>query len=153
MIGNIGKSTRKNTGKIASALAIGLALTGAAILAQSPAAQNPAAQAAQTFSHVIPNIPGKSLTAVEVSYPPGGSSAPHTHAKSAFIFGYVLSGAIVTQVEGGPEQTVRAGQTFYENPGAHHILGRNASATEPAKFLAVFVLDSSETVLTTPDKK
>ena len=103
------------------------------------------------FSHAIPNIPGKTLTAVEVTYPPGGSSHPHTHAKSAFIYAYVVSGAIESQVDDGPTRTYKAGESFYEEPGQHHGISRNASKTEPAKLLAVFVVDSNDTKLTTPD--
>ena len=55
------------------------------------------------FSHPISNVPGKSLVAVEVSYPPGGASAPHHHSDSAFIYAYVISGQIASHVEGQPE--------------------------------------------------
>ena len=104
------------------------------------------------FSHRIPNIPGKSLVAVEVSYPPGGSSAPHHHSNSAFIYAYVVSGQIASQVEGQPERIYRAGECWYEMPGAHHLIGRNASNTEPAKLLAVFIADTGDNALTIPDQ-
>lgn len=104
------------------------------------------------FSQSIPNIPGKSLIAVEVNYAPGGHSAPHRHADSAFIYAYVVSGSIRSQVEGQPVRVYKAGESFAEEPGAHHLLGANASATEPAKLLAVFVVDSGDKNLTTPDK-
>jgi len=132
--------------------AAGLAFIGLAFFA-APAGAEPGSDAvAPQFTHVIPNIPGKSVTTVEVSYAPGGKSRPHHHASSAFIYGYVLSGAIRTQVEGGPVQTVKAGESFFELPGAHHILGENASKTEPAKFLVVFVVDTNDKTLTTYDK-
>src|SRR5580704_3055183 len=94
-------------------------------------------QAKGPFSHVIPNIPGKSLVAVEASYAPGQASRPHHHAKSAFIYVYVVSGQIVSQVDDQPERIYKAGESFYETPGAHHRVSRNASQTEPAKMLAV----------------
>jgi len=103
------------------------------------------------FSHPISNIPGKSLVAVEVSYPPGGASAPHHHSDSAFIYAYVVSGQIASQVEGQPEHIYRAGECWYETPGAHHLISRNSSNTEPAKLLAVFVVDTEDNALTTPD--
>ena len=109
-------------------------------------------QVKPNFSHAIPNIPGKTLIAVEVMYPPGGASHPHTHAKSAFIYAYVVSGAIESQVNDGPTRTYKAGESFFEEPGQHHGVSRNASKTEPAKLLAVFVVDSGDTKLTTPDK-
>ncbi|WP_394829591.1 cupin domain-containing protein [Pendulispora albinea] len=104
------------------------------------------------FERVLPNVPGKSLVAVEVVFPPGVASRPHRHAKSAFIYGYVVSGTIQSQVEGEPPRTLKAGESFYESPGAHHLGTRNTSTTQPAKLLAVFVVDSHDKELTTPDK-
>ena len=104
------------------------------------------------FAHAIPNIPGKSLKAVVVDYPPGGGSPAHTHAKSAFIYAYVVSGAIESQVNDGPTRVYHAGESFSEKPGDHHGVSRNASKTKPAKLLAVFVVDSNDTALTTNDQ-
>ena len=101
------------------------------------------------FQQTIPNIPGKSLVALVVDYTPGGASPSHIHAKSAFIFGYVLSGQIESQVNDGPKRVYRAGESFYETPGSRHPVSRNASKTRPAKLLAVFVVDTSEKELTT----
>src|SRR6186713_205655 len=102
------------------------------------------------FQHIIPNIPGKSLVAVVVDYAPGGASPSHTHAKSAFIFAYVLAGEIESQVNDGPKRVYRAGESFYETPGSSHPVSRNASKTKPAKLLAVFVVDTDDKNLTTP---
>jgi quercetin dioxygenase-like cupin family protein len=68
-----------------------------------------------------------------------------------FEHAYVVSGQIVSQVEGQPEHVFRAGECWYETPGAHHLISRNASNTEPAKLLAVFVVDTEDNALTTPD--
>jgi quercetin dioxygenase-like cupin family protein len=87
---------------------------------------------------------------VVVDYAPGGASPSHTHAKSAFIFGYVLSGQIESQVNDGSKQVYRAGESFYETPGSRHPVSRNASKTKPAKLLAVFVVDTDDKELTTP---
>ena len=115
-----------------------------ATLTMAPAAVIPASRyndiVKTNFSHPISNVPGKSLVAVEVSYPPSGASAPHRH--SAFVYAYVVSGQIVSQVEGQPERIYRAGESWYETPGAHHLISRNASITEPAKLLAVFIADT-----------
>ena len=104
------------------------------------------------FSRRIPNVPRKSLVA-EVSYPPGGASAPHHLSDSAFIYAYVVSGQIASQVEGEPEHIYRAGECWYEAPGGHHLIGRNASNTEPAKLFAVFVVDTDDNALTIPDQR
>jgi quercetin dioxygenase-like cupin family protein len=103
-----------------------------------------------TFQQPITNIPGKSLIAVVVDYAPGGASPSHVHAKSAFIFGYVLSGEIESQVNDGPTRVYRAGESFFETPGSRHPVSRNASKTTPAKLLAVFVVDTDDKELTTP---
>ena len=104
------------------------------------------------FNQPITNIPGKSLVAVVVDYAPGGASPSHRHAKSAFIYGYVVSGAIESQVNDGPKKVYHAGESFYETPGSTHSVSRNASKTEPAKLLAVFVVDTDDKKLTTPIK-
>jgi quercetin dioxygenase-like cupin family protein len=106
----------------------------------------------KNFEAAIPNVAGKSLLAVEVDYAPGVASVPHTHAKSAFIYAYVISGAIESKVNDGEMRIYRAGESWSEPPGAVHSISRNASKTEPAKLLAVFVLDTNENTLTTPIK-
>lgn len=103
------------------------------------------------FNQPTPNAPGKSLEAVAVSYPPGARSGAHHHAKSAFIMAYVISGAIRSQVEGEPARVYHAGETWSEAPGAHHTISENASTTEPAELLAVFLLDTGDGPLTTND--
>ncbi len=102
------------------------------------------------YDHELPNVPGKSMRGVLVEYEPGGSSAGHTHADSAFIYATVLEGAILSQVNDGPVTTYRAGESFSEYPGDRHGVSSNASKTEPARLLAVFVVDTDETELTTP---
>lgn len=106
----------------------------------------------KNFEAALPNIPGKSLIAVQVDYAPGAASPPHTHAKSAFIYAYVISGAIESKVDDGETRVYRAGESWSEQPGATHSVSRNASKTEPAKLLAVFVLDTNDKALTTPVK-
>lgn len=104
------------------------------------------------FEQAIPNIPGKSLVTLVVDYAPGGASPSHIHAKSAFIFAYVLSGEIESQVNNGPKRVYRAGQSWSETPGDSHPVSRNASKTKPAKLLAVFVVDTDDKTLVTPVK-
>jgi quercetin dioxygenase-like cupin family protein len=104
------------------------------------------------FDRALPNVPGKSIKGVLVEYQPGGSSPAHTHAPSAFIYATVLEGAIRSAVNGAPEKVYHAGDNFYEEPGAHHDVSANASDTEPARLLAVFVVNSDETTLTTDEE-
>jgi quercetin dioxygenase-like cupin family protein len=102
------------------------------------------------YQHELPNVPGKSIKGVLVEYGPGGYSPGHTHAKSAFIYATVLKGAIRSQVNDGPVTTYKAGQSWSEQPGDRRGVSANASDTEPAKLVAVLVVDSNETELTTP---
>lgn len=118
------------------------------VLAEAPKAKN--AKVTVVYQHELPNVPGKSMKGVLVEYGPGGYSPGHTHAKSAFIYATVLEGAILSQVNGGPVTTYKAGQNFSELPGDRHGVSANASKTNPAKLLAVFVVDTNDKELTTP---
>ena len=133
-----------------AALAVAVMLVAAAHAEAAPenSGQNPVVR--PVFNQPS-NIPGKSVEAVAVSYPPRAKSAPHHHAKSAFIMAYVISGAIRSQVEGEPARVYHAGETWSEAPGAHHTISENASATEPAELLAVFLVDTGDGPLTTDD--
>ena len=91
------------------------------------------------LSRDLTGIAGKEGALLVVEYPPGGSDPIHRH--DAYIFVYVLEGSVVMQVQGGEQVTLHPGQTFYEGPSDVHLVGRNASQTEPAKFLAFFVKD------------
>jgi quercetin dioxygenase-like cupin family protein len=85
----------------------------------------------------LTDAPGREMLMLTVEYPPG--AVEHIHRHDAYAFVYVLEGTIVEQVRGGKEMTLTPGQTFYEGPNDVHTVGRNASATKPAKFLVVMV--------------
>jgi quercetin dioxygenase-like cupin family protein len=99
----------------------------------------------------IPNLPGKRLVSHVVDFPPGASSVPHRHAPSAFIYAYVLSGAVRSQVNDEPVRVYRTGEAWFEDPGSHHRVSANASDTEPARLLAVVIVDAADGKLTIPD--
>lgn len=132
-------------------LSIALATVMSAPVAVRAAA--PVETVTLTFSHDIPNVPGKSLIAALVTYPARGASPAHTHAPSAFIYAYVLSGEIRSQVDGVPVRIYHPGESWYEAPGAHHTVSNNASRTKPAKLLAIFVVNSGDEPLVIPDRK
>ena len=85
----------------------------------------------------IPGEPLRDLSLVEVTYPPGTGSPPHLHANGVMAF--VVSGTITSKVDDGPEQTFHAGDAWWEPAGAIHRVSRNASSTEPARLLAIYV--------------
>jgi quercetin dioxygenase-like cupin family protein len=133
-----------------SCLGLFLAATALAVV---PGVAQSSEEVKPVFERAIPNIAGKRMVAVVVTYPPGGKSTPHHHAASAFIYAHVLSGAIRSQVDDGPAKVYQVGEGFYEVPGSHHRISENASDRDPASLLAVFVVDSKDTPLTIPDKK
>jgi quercetin dioxygenase-like cupin family protein len=103
------------------------------------------------FAYDLPHLPGQRLTGVLVEYPPGGSSPPHHHTSEGSVVAYVLEGAIRSKVNDGPVTVYQAGESWLEPPAAAHSVSENASATEPARLLAVFVAaDGAE--LTTFDQ-
>ena len=132
-------------GRVAAMAAVVLAIAGA------PAAHAEGDKVTPVRSEKLPNVPGKSLTAVQVNYAPGGKSASHHHAGS--VFAYVLSGSIRSENSAtGPARVYKAGESFFEPPGSEHLVSENASATEPASLLAIFVADDGAQ-LTTFEKK
>ena len=124
------------------AAASGAALTAAGMTgARVLAAEEPRPVGArQVFSEALPNVPGKRLTLVHVSYQPGAKSPSHAHAGS--VYAYVLSGKIRSEVSTlGPAKVYSAGEGFFEVPGSVHRVSENASDSEPASLLAIFVAD------------
>jgi quercetin dioxygenase-like cupin family protein len=103
------------------------------------------AKVTELMSKNLANCPGKEGLMITVDYPPGSTDPIHRH--NAYSFIYVLEGSIVMQVRGGKEVTLTPGQTFYEGPDDVHVVGRNASKTKPAKFVAFFVKDKGAPVL------
>ena len=97
-------------------------------------------------SHALPNVPGKRVTIVRVFYGPGGFTRAHRHAGS--VTAYVTRGEIRSQLAGGPVETFKVGQSFFEPPGATHLVSANASNTEPAELIAVFVADEGAQLTT-----
>jgi len=102
------------------------------------------AEVAPLMSRDLNDIPGKEVVMITVTYPPGSSDPVHRHYAHAFV--YVLEGSVVMQVKGGKEVTLTPGQTFYEGPDDIHVVGRNASKTQPAKFLVVMLKDKGSPI-------
>ena len=130
--------------RAAKALAGLVVAAGLALAATPPgraASIGEGATEKQILSEKLPNVPGKTLTVVVVDYRPGGFSAPHRHPASGFVFAYVLSGTMRSQVEGEPLRVYRAGQSWTEPPNAHHIVSANANKTKPARLIAWIVAD------------
>jgi quercetin dioxygenase-like cupin family protein len=99
----------------------------------------------------LPNVPGDSLTAVRVDLAPGALSPSHRHP--GFVFAYVLSGTVRSQLGDGPAVDYHAGQSWVEPPGTLHTLTTNPSATEPASLLAVWVAPDGAELVVPPDSK
>jgi quercetin dioxygenase-like cupin family protein len=125
-------------------IATGLLIAGiaAAVIGCAPAPAGPPATPSETLAPLVqealPNVPGKTFTSATVTFPPGARAVPHRHG-DAFVYAYVLEGAVRSQVEGGPTRTYGQGENWTEQPGAHHVATENVSPTAPAKLLVVFV--------------
>ena len=142
-------------GGLACAFVIGKALpltmdAISAVVAPLCAVSDPAGSTLDTVepitSHALPNVPGKRVTIVRVFYGPGGFTRAHRHAGS--VTAYVTKGEIRSQLAGGPVETFKVGQSFFEPPGATHLISANASNTEPAELIAVFVADEGAQLTT-----
>jgi quercetin dioxygenase-like cupin family protein len=119
-------------------LSIGLCLTSGTATAQEVIVKS-------LMSKDLPENPGKEMLMITVEHAPGGSSPIHRHNAHAMV--YVLEGSVVMQVRGGKEITLTPGQTFYEGPNDVHVVDRNASKTQPAKFLVVLIKDKGAPAL------
>jgi quercetin dioxygenase-like cupin family protein len=131
-------------------LATAIALFAPVIAAQDTNA--PGAKVSVVSDHELPNVPGKSMRAVLVEYAPGAGSPSHRHPTSAFIYARVLEGAIRSKVNDEPERTYKVGESWMEKPGDHHQVSHNASDTDPAKLLAIFVIDTGDHKIVIPDQ-
>jgi quercetin dioxygenase-like cupin family protein len=116
-----------------------LCLMTGAVTAQGP-------KVTQLMSKDLTDIPGKEVVMITVEYAPGGADPIHRHDAQAFV--YVLEGSVVMELNGGKQVTLKPGQTFYEGPDDVHTVGRNASSTEPAKFLVFFIKKKGAPILT-----
>jgi quercetin dioxygenase-like cupin family protein len=127
-------------------------LLPASMLACAPAlAADPLRETvAPAYAYPIANVPGKSITSLIVTYPPGGTTPSHRHGR-AFVVAYVLEGAVRSKVDNGEVRTYKAGESWTEKPGAVHAVSENASSTETAKILAVLIHDTKAKDLLTFD--
>jgi quercetin dioxygenase-like cupin family protein len=138
---------------LACAFALGKALPTmidataiAPLCASSAQAGSPEDKVELIGSYALPNVAGKRVTIVRVFYGPGGFTRPHRHAGS--VTAYITKGEIRSQLGGGPVETFAVGQSFFEPPGSTHLVSANASATEPAELIAVFVADEGAQLTT-----
>src|SRR5258705_13707158 len=119
-------------------LSIGLCLTSGTAIAQEAIVKS-------LMSKDLKDFPGKEGLLIAVEYPPGATDPIHRHNAHAFV--YVLEGSIVMQLKGGKEVTLTPGQSFYEGPDDVHVVDRNASSTQPAKFLVLLIKDKGAPAL------
>jgi quercetin dioxygenase-like cupin family protein len=123
---------------------VGLVLLAALLILGVVPAE--AADVKELFAIDLADYPGKEGRMIEVSYPPGARDVVHRHDAHAFV--YVLEGKIIMQLKGQPPVTLTAGQTFYEGPTDVHVVGRNASDSEPARFVVVLLKNKGAPILT-----
>src|SRR6516225_4807810 len=127
-----GQRTKEATMTIKLVALVLLCLMTGTAVAQEP-------KVTALMSKDLPENPGREALMITVEHAPGGSSAVHRHNAHAFV--YVLEGSVVMQLKGGQEVTLTPGQSFYEGPNDVHVVDRNASGTQPAKFLVLLIKD------------
>ncbi|MGP4018874.1 cupin domain-containing protein [Saccharopolyspora sp. 5N708] len=111
------------------------------------ASEHPSETLTPLIQQALPNIQGKTFTSATVTFPPDARAVPHRHG-NAFVYAYVLEGTVRSQLEGEPMRTYHPGENWIEQPGAHHVATENASNTEPAELLVVFVSTTGEQLKT-----
>jgi quercetin dioxygenase-like cupin family protein len=142
-----GKNGLARAGALLGAFALGIAATSL-VMQASADEKGEAGTVTQAFAYDLPNLPGQAVTGVLVEYPPGASSPPHHHTEKGSVVAYVLEGAIRSKVNEGPERVYEAGESWQEPPGAAHSVSANASTSEPARLLAVFVAEKGAELTT-----
>jgi quercetin dioxygenase-like cupin family protein len=126
-----------------TALVVGCAPAAELQAQADPASASPSETLAPLFQQALPNVSGKTFTSAIVTFPPGARAVPHRHG-DAFVYAYVLDGAVSSQLEGEPAHVYHPGENWSEPPGAHHLATENTSSTEPAKLLVVFIANTGE---------
>ncbi|MFC0506130.1 cupin domain-containing protein [Micromonospora costi] len=116
---------------------------GPATAAAASASARPAETLKPLFQQALPDVEGKTFTSAVVELPPNASAAPHRHGQ-AFVYAYVLEGTVRSKLDDGPVTTFHQGENWVEQPGTDHVLTENASQTEPAELLVVFVSDTGD---------
>jgi quercetin dioxygenase-like cupin family protein len=142
-----GKGRLARAGALLGAFALGIAGTSL-VMRASADEKGEAGTVTPAFAYELPNLPGQTITGVLVEYPPGASTPPHHHTEKGSVVAYVLEGAIRSKVNEGPERVYQAGESWQEPPGAAHSVSANASTSEPARLLAVFVAEKGAELTT-----
>jgi quercetin dioxygenase-like cupin family protein len=119
-------------------LSVSQCLISSTLMAQEP-------KVTSLMSKDLKDFPGKEGLMITVEHASGGSSSIHRHNAHAMV--YVLEGSVVMQLKGGKQVTLTPGQTFYEGPDDIHFVDRNASSTQPAKFLVFLIKDKGAPAL------
>ena len=127
-------------------LSFAAALMLSCLMAAQPAVAAPEASVTSLRTEPLPEYPGKEVQMIVVDYPPGAVDPVHRHDAHALV--YVLEGSIVMGVKGGKEVTLKAGDTFHEGPNDIHTVGRNASSTQPARFVVFLIKNKGAPILT-----
>ena len=139
---------RRGIGALGGVLVLAASIGAAVRFADERADAAEGESVTPVFAYELPNLPGQKMTGLLVRYDPGGSSPPHHHTTKGSVVAYVLEGAIRSKVNDGPETVYRAGESWFEPPGSAHPVSANASATEPAALLAVFVAEDGAELTT-----
>ncbi|MGH8788341.1 MAG: cupin domain-containing protein [Cupriavidus necator] len=127
-------------------VSIAATLIVSCLMVATPAVASPDVSVKQLRTEPLPEYPGKEAEMIVVEYAPGAADPVHRHDAHALV--YVLEGSIIMGLKGGKEVTLKPGDTFHEGPNDIHTVGRNASKTQPAKFIAVLIKNKGAPLFT-----
>ncbi len=113
------------------------------LAATTAQAQAPGQKTTEVFKQVMADVGGRHLTVRLTERAPGNGSGAHRHP-GAHTVGYILEGSYEVKIDDGPVRTLKAGEVFYERPNALHAISRNASTTQPLKYLVIQVYDPTK---------
>jgi quercetin dioxygenase-like cupin family protein len=107
------------------------------------ASETPSETLTPLLQQALPNVEGRTFTSAVVDFPPGARAVPHRHGE-AFVYAYVLEGAVRSKLDDKPMSTYHQGENWVEQPGTHHVLTENTSQTERARLLVVFISNTGD---------
>ena len=117
-----------------------------ALLFMSLSSVSHAAEVKSLFNESLPELPkNQEVVMITVEYKPGESTPPHRHNAHTYL--YVLEGSVGMQVKGSEQVTLVPGDTFYELPDDIHIVSKNMSETETAKFLVLMIKTKGKPIM------
>jgi quercetin dioxygenase-like cupin family protein len=96
----------------------------------------------------VEDLPGWETRLYLIEYAPGADGSGHYHP--AVGVGYMLSGTILSAFGNESAIVIREGESFVDAAHDIHTVSRNASETEPLRFVIAYTVKQGEPVTVFP---